>query len=368
MKAHIFLGPSLPRGVATTLLDATYAPPVQQGDVLRLVDGGVDVIGIVDGYFETVPAVWHKEILVAMEAGIRVFGAASMGALRAAELQAFGMVGIGQVFAWYRDGVIERDDEVAVQHAPAELGYAPLSTALVDIRDACSAAVGDGAVRAPLAQALVAAASRIAFAERSCESVARSIDPADRDPEVRRWLQFCRTRGPGLKARDAMALLREVAATLERPRERCTVRYRTERTTFLDELRREVGLDRLAAAPAPTRPTRPDPVADGRRAVLLRLLAREAAARNGWELGRDEVSREADRFCVRLGLPDAAAWADWLEARTVSEDAFWRFVNDSLFVEKLARLLESQVDDELIDHLRIAGTAADGPPRGPRSP
>jgi hypothetical protein len=70
----------------------------------------------VDGYFERVPAVWHKEVLWAISQGIRVYGSASMGALRAAELSAFGMIGIGKIFEWYRDGVIERDDEVAVAH------------------------------------------------------------------------------------------------------------------------------------------------------------------------------------------------------------------------------------------------------------
>ena len=56
------------------------------------------VIGIIDGYFEIVPTVWHKEILWAMAQGIHVFGAASIGALRAAELDAFGMRGIGRIY------------------------------------------------------------------------------------------------------------------------------------------------------------------------------------------------------------------------------------------------------------------------------
>ena len=79
---------------------------------------------IVDGYFDTVPSVWHKEILVAMQRGVHVFGASSMGALRAAELHPFGMVGIGQVYEWYRDGTIDADDEVAVAHGPAEFAFA----------------------------------------------------------------------------------------------------------------------------------------------------------------------------------------------------------------------------------------------------
>jgi hypothetical protein len=54
-------------------------------------------IGVIDGYFEVVPTVWHKEILWAMAQGIHVFGAASIGALRAAELDSFGMRGVGRL-------------------------------------------------------------------------------------------------------------------------------------------------------------------------------------------------------------------------------------------------------------------------------
>ena len=48
-----------------------------------------------------------------------------MGALRAAELHVFGMVGVGRVFELFRDGLLEDDDEVAVAHGPADSGYQP---------------------------------------------------------------------------------------------------------------------------------------------------------------------------------------------------------------------------------------------------
>ena len=43
-----------------------------------------------------------------MAQGIHVFGAASIGALRAAELDAFGMRGIGRIYEDFRDGVLAR--------------------------------------------------------------------------------------------------------------------------------------------------------------------------------------------------------------------------------------------------------------------
>jgi hypothetical protein len=90
-------------------------------------------IVIIDGAFEDSAAVLYTEILWALSQRIHVFGASSMGALRAAELRCFGMVGRGRVFDSYRDCRLERDDAVAAVHGPAELGYPLLSVALVDI-------------------------------------------------------------------------------------------------------------------------------------------------------------------------------------------------------------------------------------------
>ena len=54
------------------------------GDVYRLVATGVRTILIIDGVFHWVTPVWQREIRTALESGIVVIGAASMGALRAA--------------------------------------------------------------------------------------------------------------------------------------------------------------------------------------------------------------------------------------------------------------------------------------------
>ena len=134
MTAVLFLGPSLPGLHRRPPARIELRPPAAQGDLLRAVHAGRRLIGLVDGVFGHEPAVWHKEILAALEAGARVFGAASMGALRAAELNAFGMEGVGTIFAAYRDGLLEADDEVALLHGPAELGWPALSEPMVNLR------------------------------------------------------------------------------------------------------------------------------------------------------------------------------------------------------------------------------------------
>ena len=103
-------------------LDATCAPPCRRAMCYRALSRAARrVIAIIDGYFEAVPAVWHKEILWALSHGIHVFGASSMGALRAAELARLRHGGRRpHLRGLPRRHVLDDDDEVAVRHAPAE--------------------------------------------------------------------------------------------------------------------------------------------------------------------------------------------------------------------------------------------------------
>jgi hypothetical protein len=142
MTTLVFVGPTLPADVAQELLpSATIMPPIAVGDLLRLVKRrGLKRVAIIDGYFERMAAVWHKEILLALERGIAVFGAASMGALRAAELAPFGMRGVGSIYRDFASGTLVADDEVAVAHLPAEHGYRAVSDALVNLRHGIAAA------------------------------------------------------------------------------------------------------------------------------------------------------------------------------------------------------------------------------------
>ena len=94
----IFTGPTISPAEASAELKAVYLPPASEGDVYRVALHRPQAIGIIDGYFQSVPTVRHKEILWAMSCGIHVFGCASIGALRAAELLPFGMEGVGAVF------------------------------------------------------------------------------------------------------------------------------------------------------------------------------------------------------------------------------------------------------------------------------
>src|SRR5947207_11094342 len=167
MNVFIFTGPTISPAEASAELKAVYLPPAAEGDVYRVALHRPQAIGIVDGYFQSVPTVRHKEILWAMSRGIHVFGSASIGALRAAELAAFGMEGVGTIFEFYRDGMLEDDDEVAIAHGPVEVGFVAGSEAMVNIRQTLQKAERDGVISTELRTSLEKIGKELFYPDRN---------------------------------------------------------------------------------------------------------------------------------------------------------------------------------------------------------
>jgi len=240
MTAFVFTGPSLSPVEAAETIDARFLPPVAEGDVFRATLHQPSAIGIIDGYFERVPSVWHKEILYALSQGIPVYGAASMGALRAAELAAFGMRGIGPIFEAFRDGRLEDDDEVTVIHGPAELGYPSLSEAMVNIRRTLADAAAAHVVSGPTRSLLERAAKALPYPDRTYDRVmadARADGASAGEVDAfARWLPAGRV---DQKKEDARAMLRAMRADLERRERRTPAPFHFEHTTLWDRAMRE---------------------------------------------------------------------------------------------------------------------------------
>jgi|GEM_PF-330752 len=171
-RVIVFAGPTLPRhpdAIWQSLLAACdLRPPAQRGDVLSALVDRPDALVLIDGYYYSVPAVTHKELLYALDSSVRVFGAASLGALRAAEMAPLGMTGVGRVYEWYRSGAIDGDDEVAILHAAAEQGYRGLTVALVELRHALESPDFDREAAA----ALVARVKALPFSQRHPDVIA----------------------------------------------------------------------------------------------------------------------------------------------------------------------------------------------------
>ena len=185
----VFLGPTLPVADAVGVLDADYRPPVELGDVWRAVQEGPSAIAIVDGYFHAVPAVWHREILFAMSRGIPVYGASSMGALRAGELASFGMRPVGPIALGYADGTLVADDEVVLSHASAEHDYRAFSIPLVNVRATIDAGVAGSVLDQASAIAMLDAARSLFYPDRCWPAILNcaAIDSAARE-RFEAWL------------------------------------------------------------------------------------------------------------------------------------------------------------------------------------
>jgi len=307
----VFLGPTLSHDDARDVLDAEYRPPAAHGDVLRAALRRPRAIGLVDGVFERVPAVWHKEILFALSEGVHVYGAASMGALRAAELDAFGMRGVGTVYRAYADGVLEDDDEVAVAHAGTEHGFRALSDAMVDVRATLAAAVGAGVIHEGTADGLVARIKSTFYAERA---LVAALDRADEEHELlRAWLPGGRVER---KREDALELLRAIRRDLDDGLEPFRPTWTLQRTRYWEEARRSVevagsdepGPTADAALDAVLDEVRLDPDAYKRLAdrSLLTALARNAAASFGVDVSSwaREAALEEERRARGLLEPE----------------------------------------------------------------
>ena len=210
-QTYVFLGPTLTGKEARAELDAVYLPPVSSGDVYRLWRQRPRVIGIVDGPFDRVPAVWHKEIMWVMERGVHVFGSAGMGALRAAELDCFGMRGVGWAYRAFREGALSRDDEVAVKYEGDEDGCRPLSEAMVDIRVTLQAAERQGIISAATCGILTVAGTAMFYQDRTwphlIQAAAAAGAGAAQLDALCRWLPAGRV---AQQADDAVAMLREI--------------------------------------------------------------------------------------------------------------------------------------------------------------
>ncbi len=167
-RTIVFSGPTLrPDEVSAGNPAYETAGPAACGSIYRAVVAGFERIALIDGYFDQHLPVWHKEVLFALESGCEVFGAASQGALRAAELDGFGMTGVGTVYGWFRDGTLEDDDEVAVLHESAESGYRMRSVAMVNFRATFSQLAERGILPQPAIDALLRIAKGLHYSVRT---------------------------------------------------------------------------------------------------------------------------------------------------------------------------------------------------------
>ncbi len=360
-RIFIFIGPTISEAECRTHLDATYLPPVSQGDVASLLRFHPDAIGIVDGYFDQVPSVWHKEILLALSKGVRVVGAASMGALRAAELHPFGMEGVGKIFEWYRDGVIDADDEVALRHAPAELDYVPLSDALVNIRATLEAACNDGAASPSTCETLIRLARAMPYWKRTFKSVLEAGLQSGLGGEALLTLKtYVERKRVDQKKEDALALLGHIAA-LDGNRPAADVHV--EATGYFKGL-----LDsdvRLGLPGDLTQPTLGE-LTDFARLQLPDFKAvmeqagdkqtrRMLAGRLGVRVSTREMDEEEASFRARHGIESEEALQAWLDRNGAGREELREHLEELALERKIRHMFSVSNNRHTLWELREAG-------------
>jgi hypothetical protein len=252
MKPIVFLGPSLAQSEAQELLDADYRPPAKANDVLRALGDNPAAIVIIDGLFEQVPSVRHKEILHALNEEVPVYGAASMGAIRAAELHPFGMLGVGAIYRCFASGEYEDDDEVAISHASADDGYRPLSEAMANIRHGLATAVEQGLIAEPTAQTLIDLAKSEFYPQRSWLGTLAAAAGLVPKEELERMRTFVKQSPPNQKALDAKEVLLRVRADRDNNLFERKFQFSLSRTKFLKQWIAEVDQERQLAQGLPT--------------------------------------------------------------------------------------------------------------------
>lgn len=207
-KVVVFLGPSLEAETAKKILDTEYRPPASRGDIFNAVREGVEIIGLIDGVFFQACAIAHREILYALEEGVKVVGASSMGALRASELDSFGMEGVGKVYELYRKGELVSDDEVALIFEPDS--FKPLSEPLVNIRYNLELAEERGIINKEVEEKMLNIAKSLYYPERDYERIL-GIAEGEVEKEVfERLKKFLIADKKDLKREDAIAALKRI--------------------------------------------------------------------------------------------------------------------------------------------------------------
>ena len=189
----VFAGPSLPPQDRIAREGLTFLPPAGRGDVAAAAET-FEAVLLIDGVFDEALPPSPREVALACER-TRVFGASSMGALRAAECRRYGATPLGVIARWYAMDVIDGNDEVAVLMHPRT--HAALSVASVNVRYVAWLAVRRGILTPAEAAAWIREARyKVFFADRQwAEAIELAPPPAqialsaiaEREGDLKRW-------------------------------------------------------------------------------------------------------------------------------------------------------------------------------------
>lgn len=391
MSMILFVGPSLSeKEVAKHWkgLEYTLYPPARQGDVYLACQKRPSAIGIIDGYFERVPSVWHKEILWAMDQGIQVFGAASMGALRAAELSSYGMQGVGKIFTDFKNGELEDDDEVTIIHSSEEEGYESYSEAMVNIRATLQLAKISGIINSTDRDSLLAYAKQLHYSQRSYDTVINGKHPdgvliLSQSETIEELKQFVGLHSINQKHEDALVLL-ELMSTCNKKgftaRETNYVFQYTENwQQMIDQLNQRQSLAHVGKGVSQSSKSEAsvtDELEDDllsrfrqagtneyqqvHNAARFRSMAIQESYRQGVVVTAKMLSEAKTRFCQENNFIinqsiDLEAIHSWMGQQQLNMQQYDQLVHEQARFYWYCSLTESAELNEVVDYLKITG-------------
>lgn len=216
VKIIVYTGLSLPFDEAKEILDSRkgteviYKRPIQRGNLSLALKENPDIIAIIDGVFHQNSAVGHKEILNAINKGVNVYGASSMGALRASELDSLGMIGVGYCYRQYASGNVDSDDEVAVMLDGESLEA--LSVPLISMRYVFDNAADENIIDESEKEELLNIAKKTFYPKRNyADTLAKSSLDNDKKEKL---VDFIR-QSKDIKKEDAKELLLLIKSELD---------------------------------------------------------------------------------------------------------------------------------------------------------
>ena len=209
----IFLGPSLQINKAKKIINADFRPPAKKGDFinLNLLSEKREIV-LIDGVFlQDYPPTPIEVFQVINNKNFEVYGASSIGALRAVELEKFGMKGIGKIFELFKKNIVNSDDEIAVTF---DSDYNLLSEAMIDIRYNIFLGWRKGIIDKETKQIMIKLAKRIYFPFRTYENIikkSRHLFPS-KEKYISRFNEYIVVNRVSLKELDAIRAIKYISS------------------------------------------------------------------------------------------------------------------------------------------------------------
>ena len=287
-----------------------------------------------------------------------------MGALRAAELHSFGMVGIGRIFEAFRDGILEDDDEVALHHGPAQTGYIPLSEPMVNIRATLECALKQDIISKSAENQLIDLAKYEYYPKRNWKNLLslghENMIAKNELVKLEKWLPENRI---DQKFDDAISMLNAMSEYVARGQTNNETNYHLEWTVMWDKAvwtanqtpkdRQQLNnmknwiLDELRL--------KPRFFTKIQKNAIARFVAEETNIQENEVINTREIQKAITLFRSERGLLMKTQLDNWLIENDLDMIGLENLIRSDLMLAQFCRSCGDSLNDHLLAELRLTG-------------